>query len=315
MKRTVLVSTSTFGTEDPAPLSRLRRAGFRVKLNPHGRRLTPEESRELLRDADGVIAGTERLTADVLSAAPRLKVLSRCGAGLDNVDLEAARRLGIVVRNAPAAPREAVAELALALILAALRRIPQSDGRLRRGEWKPVMGNLLRGKTVGIVGMGGVGRRLVELLEPFDVRILAVESRPDRAYLRLSGVRLVSLPALLASSDVVSLHVTLDAATRGMIGARALRRMRPQAVLVNTARGELVDERALVEALRRGRLGGAALDVYAKEPYRGPLTRLPNVILTPHMGSYAREARVRMESDAVENLLDAFRTVDRGGRS
>jgi D-3-phosphoglycerate dehydrogenase / 2-oxoglutarate reductase len=305
----VLVSTTTFGLEDPAPLDRLRRLGFDVSLNPHGRRLKPEEAADLLKDVDGVIAGTEKLTAEVLRAAPRLKVISRCGGGLDNVDLAAAEAGGVRVYNTPEAPRQAVAELAMALILAALRRVPAADARLRAGVWKPEMGRLLFGKTLGIVGLGGVGRRVAEMAAPFRARVLAAEKFPDKAFVRRHKIRLVSFRALMKSADVVTLHVTLDAGTRRLVGREALALMKPGAVLVNTARGELVDSAALAEALKAGRLGGAGLDVFDTEPYEGPLRELPNVVLTPHMGSYATEARVAMEAAAVKNLLAGFKAA------
>ena len=211
--------------------------------------------------------------------------------------------------NTPEAPRQAVAELTMALILSALRRVPAADARLRAGLWKPEMGRLLFGKTVGVVGLGGVGRRMVEMVKPFQVRLLAVEKFPDRAFVRRHKVRLTSLPALLKAADVVTLHLTLDKDTRNLMDARTLGLMKPGAVLVNTARGELVDSAALADALREKRLGGAGLDVFDVEPYEGPLRELPNVVLTPHMGSYATEARVAMEAAAVKNLLAGFKAA------
>ncbi|MDX1502281.1 MAG: phosphoglycerate dehydrogenase [Thermoanaerobaculia bacterium] len=303
---TVLISTSSFGRHGGRALDRLEAAGWQVRTNPHGRRLERAETAALLAGADALIAGTERLDREILAGASRLRVISRCGGGLDNVDLEAARELGIVVASAPGPPARAVAELALAGILHLLREVGAADRNLRSGRWRKRMGRLLHRKTVGLVGFGRVGRRLAELLAPFEVELLVADPEPDRAAAERLGARYVELDELLARADVVSLHLPLTARTRHLIGASELASMRPGSVLVNTARGGLVDEEALAERLRDGALAGAYLDVFEREPYEGPLTGLSNVLLTPHVGSYAAESRERMEVEAVENLLLSF---------
>jgi D-3-phosphoglycerate dehydrogenase len=242
----------------------------------------------------------------VLVRAPRLKVISRCGTGLDNVDLEAAAELGIQVRNTPDAHVDAVAELSLVGMLSALRHLGAADRSIRGGEWKKPMGRLLRGKTVGLVGLGRVGRRLVELLAPFEVEVLASDPRRDESMATQLGVRYVELDELLERSDVVSLHLPYGADVRGLLSEERIARMKANAVLVNCARGGIVDEEALCEALRAGRLGGAYIDTFEREPYCGPLTELSNVTLSSHIGSYAIESRVRMEREAVANLLDCL---------
>ncbi len=275
-------------------------------MNPHGRVLEPEESKELLTGADGLIAGTERLDREVLSQAPRLRVIARVGAGVENVDLEAARELGIEVANTPEPPARAVAELALAGILASLRDLCAADRRLREGRWQKPMGRLLSGKTVGIVGTGRAGRMLVDLLAPFRCRLLAFDIAPDSEWAASSGVSYVSLEALLGSSDVVSLHVPLTDDTRGLLDRRRIESMQAGSILVNCARGGLVDEAALADNLRGGRLGGAYLDVFEAEPYTGPLTDLPNIVLSPHIGSYAAECRLEMEMQAAAAVIRAL---------
>jgi D-3-phosphoglycerate dehydrogenase len=305
MPARVLISTSSFGRSGRQPIELLERAGCEVVPNPHGRTLTADEARALLAGADGVIAGTETLTRDVLAAAPRLRVVSRCGTGLDSVDLAAARALGIAVLNTPDAHVDGVAELTLAGILAVLRRVPAADGGVRAGAWKKPMGRLLRGKTVGIVGLGRVGRALVALLQPFAVTVLACDPVEDAAFAAAHAVSYVPLDALLARADVVSLHAPGGAGA--LLDAAAFARMRRGAIVVNTARGGLVDEEALAAALADGRLGGAFLDVFAREPYQGPLAAAPNAVLTPHIGAYAEECRLRMETEAAENLLRGLR--------
>lgn len=302
----IVITTSSFGEHDAAPLERLRRAGHEVVLNPHRRKLTEDEAIALLADADAVLAGVEPLTRRVLAAAPRLRVVSRCGTGVDNVDLAAARERGIVVARTPDAPALGVAELTLALMLDALRGVARADRSVRAGGWERPMGRLLTGRAVGIVGLGHVGRHLARLLAPFDARILAHDPQQDDAFARAHRVSYVDLDTLLAQSDVVSLHLPLVPATRGLFDAKAFERMRAGSILVNTSRAEVLDEAALADALAKGRPAHAALDVFSVEPYAGPLARLPNVTLTSHLGSYAQEVRVRMEAEAADNLLDAL---------
>lgn len=302
---TVALSVSSFGAADPAPRALLEEAGAELVENPHGRKLSAAEVSELIAGADGLIAGTEPLTADVLDRAPRLRVISRVGVGLENVDLEAAQRRGIAVRNTPDAVTDPVAELTLGGILALLRQLAPMDAALRAGRWERRMGGLLRGRTVGIVGFGRIGRRVAELLEPFGVRLLVCDPAPATdAAARACGAEPVALGTLLAEAEIVTLHLPGVAAP--VIGAAEIAAMPTGAILVNAARGGLVDEDALLAALREERLAGAYLDTFAAEPYEGPLRELPSVLLTPHVGSYAREARVQMETEAARNLLEAL---------
>ena len=301
----ILISTSSFGRSGRQPLDLLEQSGCDIALNPHGRTLTSAEAQTLLAEKDGVIAGTEKLTRDVLASVPRLKVVSRCGTGLDSVDLAAAKELGIRVFNTPDAHVDGVAELTLAGILDVMRMISQSDRGIRSGEWKKPMGRLLRGKTVGIVGLGRVGKAVASLLQPFGVWLLAHDPREDQAFAVPHGVSYVGLDVLLQEADVVTVHA--PGAKGAILDAAALSRMKPSAIVVNTARGGLVDEDALADALEQGALAGAYLDVFAKEPYSGRLTALPNVLLTPHIGAYAVECRLRMENETATNLLRGLR--------
>jgi D-3-phosphoglycerate dehydrogenase / 2-oxoglutarate reductase len=308
----VLVSTSSFCEFDCTPLDRLRAQGFDVLLNPYGRRLRPEQSIELMRDVQGMIAGTELLDGTVLRKANGLRAISRCGVGTDNVDLATAKELGIQVLSTPGAPTEAVAELTLGLMIALARRVVQADRLVRSGRWKSLMGSLLEGKTLGVVGLGRIGKRLVQLVQPLRMQILAHEPFPDDAFVKQYQLRLVPLEELLAQADVVSLHVPLTVETRYLINRQTLSLMKPTAVLINTCRGDAVDEQALFDALQAHVLAGAALDVYSEEPYQGPLRESDNVILTAHMGSYAQEARIQMEIEAVDNLIEAMSSTASG---
>ncbi len=301
----ILISTSSFGRSGRQPLDLLEQTGCDVALNPHGRTLTSDEILALLAEKDGVIAGTEKLTRDVLAGVPRLKVVSRCGTALDSVDLAAAQELGIHVFNTPDAHVDGVAELTLAGILDVLRMVSQSDRAVRAGEWTKPMGRLLRGKTVGIIGLGRVGKAVASLLQPFGVWLLAHDPREDQAFAVLHGVSYVGLDVLLQEADVVTVHA--PGAQGAILDAAAIGRIKPGAVVVNTARGGLVDEEALADALEQGRLGGAYLDVFGEEPYSGRLAKLPNAVLTPHIGAYASECRLRMENEAATNLLRGLR--------
>ncbi|HTE53103.1 MAG TPA: phosphoglycerate dehydrogenase [Kofleriaceae bacterium] len=304
--RIVAISTSSFAGESSAPLDLLRERGFEVRMNPHGRQLTPDESSGFLADVVGLIAGTEKLSGDLLRANPALKCISRVGVGMDNVDHAAARELGIAVHNTPEAHVDAVAELTLAGLLGALRLVPDCHAGIRAGTWKKPMGRLLRGKTIGLVGFGRVGRAFARLLAPFECPMVAVDPERDPRAAASTGARYVEMGELLAVSDVVSLHLPYAASARHIIGAAELAAMRDDAVLVNTSRGGLVDEDALAAHLAAHPRALAYLDCFEQEPYKGPLRALPGCFMTAHIGSYAREARERMELEAATNLLRAL---------
>lgn len=302
---TIAISTSSFNVPASAALATLRADGFEIVANPHGRRLSEDEAIALLGPGVvGLIAGTEPLSRRVIGAARDLQVISRCGIGIDNVDLQAARERGIDVFNTPEAPSQAVAELAVGLALAALRRIAEADRALRQGVWKPLMGRLLGGREVGILGYGRIGRRVAALARAFGARVLVHDLREPE---RTPGIEFCTLDALLGSADLLTLHLASGPGTRHLINRERLARMKPGAVLVNTSRGDLVDEKALIEALESGRLAAAALDTFEAEPYSGALCRLPQVVLTAHMGSYAEESRAVMEEEAARNLLHGLR--------
>jgi D-3-phosphoglycerate dehydrogenase len=305
-KRKLLISTSSFGKLDERPLAMLAAAGFDYQLNPYGRKLTLEESADLMIGIDAIIAGTEKMDRELLSGLPRLKVISRVGTGMDAIDLRAAEELGIKVCNTPDAHVEAVAELTLAGILDVFRHISQAERAVRSGNWRKPMGRLLHGKLVGIIGLGRIGKALVKLLHPFDVTVLAYDLFQDADFARQHNVQYLPIEAILPEADVVSLHLSYSKDSHHFFNERLLNLMKPDAILVNCARGGLVDEDALLAQLQAGKLAGAYLDTFEKEPYDGPLTTAENVLLTPHIGSYAAECRLRMETEAVENLLAHF---------
>lgn len=296
----VFISTSSFGEFDAKPLKMLEAAGLEAQLNPHHRTLSKEESLSLCAEVEGLIAGTEVLDEEVLEKLKCLRVISRCGVGMDSIDLEAAKQRGIQVFSTPYGPTVAVAELTIALILSLLRHVPRMDREIRAGKFQKYMGNLLQGKSVGIIGLGKIGQRVAELLTALGAQTAYYdpaidETKPDCPRMTLDEI--------LAWSDIVTVHAS---GKETLLGNKELRKMRKGSWLVNCARGGIVDEAALCQLLKEGWLSGAALDVFEREPYEGPLSELDNVILTPHIGSYAQEARVEMEVQAVRNLLQGL---------
>lgn len=300
----LVISTSSFDTGNNPAIQRLQQQGMQIITNPHRRKLTEDEIIELLRGgATGLIAGIEPLTGRVFQSAPHLKVISRCGAGLDSVDLEAARQHGITVLNTPEAPAQAVAELTMGLILTVLRQIGQIDQAVRTGEWPRTQGRLLAAQTIGIIGLGHIGRRVARLCQAFEAPVIAHDPFASEVP---SGITLLPLEQLLATADIITLHLPYSPATHHLLNAQAFAAMKPEAIVINAARGGLVDETALLAALQAGKVSAAALDVFEQEPYHGPLIECGNAILTSHVGSLARESRQRMEIEAAENLLQGL---------
>jgi len=252
------------------------------------------------------IRSSTRFTENVFRQSPALRLLSLWGTGTDNVDLIAAARHGVTVTNTPGVSAFSIAEHALSLMLAVARRIPRVDSEVRRGCWPRGQGVQLHGKTLGIIGLGAVGRQLARLGAGIGMRVIAWTMHPDPSL----GFELVPLDELLSSSDVISMHLRLSEETRGFIGKGQLEKMRSSAILINTARGAILDEQALIEALASGRIAGAGLDVFEVEPLPAghPFTRMENVVLTPHSAGVnpeALEAGLQLSIENVSNFLNA----------
>ena len=305
----ILVTATSYGQHDAGLKSELEAAVGRVTYNETGRPLSSSQLAALLPGVDGHIAGLDTIDAAALAAADGLRVVARYGVGVDNVDLAAAAARGIVVTNTPGANARSVAELTVALLLLLARPVLRAAAETRAGGWPRLPGLSLAGKTVGLVGFGAIGRQTARLLAGFDCRLLAYDPLLNEATAAALGVRAAALDELLAASDFVSLHAPVTPATRGMVDAAFLAGMKPGAVLLNTARGELVDEAALLGALTSGRLRGAALDAFAAEPPGGdnPLLALPNVIATPHMGAHTDGATTAMGRMALADCLAVLR--------
>lgn len=298
-----LISPERFGQIDPLPVTMLEEAGVECVFNPYGRILIESDMKELISGCDSVIGGAEPITAAVMECAPELRFISRCSVGLDSVDLLEARKRGIPVSYVPGANAQAVTELTVSHVLTLLRGVKEADSSLRAGKWIRVMGRSLEELTVGIIGIGRIGRRVARHLSAFGAKIIANDLKPDTAFGEELGIEWVEKERLFKEADVVCLHVPVTPLSRYVVNRESMATMKPDAILINTARGGLVDEAALAEALRAGKLGGAALDVFEREPYDGELTGIENCILTCHMGASSRSSRLRMEIQAAENLI------------
>ncbi len=296
----VLITTSSFGKAASQPLD-ICKEKCEVILNPYGRKLTIGEFLALSEEVDGVIAGVEQITRDTLKQRPNLKVISRCGVGMDNVDLDACREMGIQVFNTPNAPVDSVAELVVTVILDLLKNVSDMSRDLKSGKWNKMSGSMLKDKRIGIIGMGRIGQRVACLLSAFQVEIAYADiEKKDNEY------KYMEKTELLEWADIISLHTSNCAEGEYIIGADDIGHMKKSAYLINTSRGKFVDERALYTALKEQRLQGAALDVFTKEPYDGELCTLDNIILTPHISSSAKESRAIMELEAVCNLFEGL---------
>jgi len=296
----------------PAGIQLLEEAGVEVLQLPPG-----SDGSALMEEVPGADAlitrGGIRVTREIMAASTRLRVVGVHGVGCDHVDLQAAKELGKVVLNTPSALTETVAEMTLALMLALTRRVVSADRAVRAGEWTRKYGDLigseLMGKTVGIIGLGRIGAAVASRLTPFRVELLyhdVIERSELEAEL---GIRRVELDALLGESDIITLHTPLTPGTHVLISKREFKLMRAGVYLVNTSRGKVIDQRALVEALETGKVAGAALDVFEEEPLdpADPLASMGNVILTPHLGASSREAMRRMAVQVAEGVVEVLR--------
>ncbi|GHG02922.1 MULTISPECIES: NAD(P)-dependent oxidoreductase [Amycolatopsis] len=301
----VLITTDYLRPGDDVDLF-LRERGLETRHLPLAGRRDPGELATALAGIDAALVANEPLTADVLARAPRLRVIVRTGVGYDSVDVGAAARLGISVSNLPGVNANAVAEYTIGLLLAGARRLVQSASGVAQGNWPREDGRELRGSTLGLIGHGASARAVVPLARAFGMDVVCTTNVPAR--LREPGVRFTGLTELLSTSDYVSVHTALTERTRGLLGKAAFERMKPTALLVNTARGAIVDEDALVAAVRAGEIAGAALDVVADEPLSAgsPLRGVPGIVVYSHLAGQTAEARAAAGLRGAEELVAAL---------
>lgn len=304
---TVLVTARSFGKNDPLPVKVLEQNGCTVVRSESDRPLQSAELVSLIAGADALIAGNDQVNAAVIEAGKKLKVISRYGVGVDNIDLDAASAKGIPVTNTPGTNEHSVADLVFGLMLSVARQIPEVSGLVYAGGWDRRLGTEVWGKTLGIIGFGKIGKGVAHRARGFNMKVLVNDVYVDEAMEKVHEVTFVSREDLISQADFLTLHAPSTPETKNMIGAEQFKMMKPGTIIVNTARGGLIDEKALAEAIRDGMIAGAALDVLEHEPPKSrELLELKNVLVTSHIGGYTAEAVNAMSMLAAENVVKAL---------
>ncbi len=299
----VLITCPPFGKFSEAA-ELLMQAGCDIVKSPYPH---PSRERQLVRiigEIEAAIVGMDEVTAKVIKAARKLKVIARYGVGIDTIDVETATKQGVIVTNVVGANENAVADLVFGLILCLARKICRADMSVKQGKWETIMGIEIWQKTLGVIGTGKIGRRVIKRGHGFDMNILAYDISPDPVLADKFGVQYVSLEDLLRDSDFISVHVPLTSETTGLMGEKQINSMKKSAYLINTARGKIVDEKALFIALKGKKIAGAALDVFSQEPPGDTdLLALDNILTMPHMAAHTEEAIRKMDLICVENVI------------
>jgi D-3-phosphoglycerate dehydrogenase len=299
-----LITTVPFGDKNRLPLELLENAGIDYLINPLNKKLTEDQLAEMVSDFDVIIAGTELISDKVMARAPNLKLISRVGVGLDGVDLMAAKKRGIQVAYTPDAPAPAVAELALGMMLTLLRSVHVSNAQMHENKWQRIFGRRLAEVTVGIIGVGRIGTRVLRRTKAFGTpKILVNDVMPNYELNREFKLDWVTKEQIYQEADLISLHLPLTRLTKNMIRREQLLSMKPDAIIINTARGGIINEADLHDVMMAGHLSGAAIDVFEHEPYSGPLSQIERCLLTAHMGSMSVDCRTRMEIEATEEAV------------
>ena len=304
----IFVALATYAEYGDAPLKLLKESGFPYILNTLGKRLSRDEIIDLGRDSEGVIAGVEPYDDYVLDRLPYLRCISRCGIGIDNISVETARKKGIKIFNTPDVVIQPVAELTIAMIFDLLRKLSFHTMLLKSKTWKKSGGHLLAGKKVGVLGLGRIGKKVAEILLKLDAEVYGTDIVPDGRWAEKTGIKIVPLDELLRLSDIITVHVSINKNNGPIFGEKEISAMKKGSFLINTARGQVVDESALYNALKKKHLEGAALDVFPEEPYLGKLCELENIVMTPHIATLTEESRAQMEIEATLNIINYFKS-------
>jgi len=303
----ILITPRSFASTSDKPNNLLTEKGYEIIRNNTGRPFTNKEMLNMISDICGIIIGIDDFNANIIDHAKKLKVISKYGVGLDNIDLESACKNNIVVTNTPHANSDAVADLAFALMLSLARRIPEADKKTKDGKWEKIIGNSVWEKTLGIIGLGKIGKQIVKRAKGFNMKILVYDINKDKEFAVNHDVNYVSKKYLLKESDFISLHVPLNEKTRGLIGEDEFKLMKRSGFLINTSRGGLIEEDSLYKALKEEKIKGAGLDAYINEPPESSqLKELKNIIMTSHNGAYTEEAIEKMGVQAARNLISVL---------
>lgn len=301
----VVITTPTFAKFSDEPIEILSSANCEI-ITVSG---APDpELKKIIRDADAIIVGLEKITAEIINTAQKLKIIAKHGVGVDNIDINAAKACRVIITNCPGANADAVADHTLGLMIAVSRQTVTADSQVRAGNWPKLFGIELTKKTFGVIGIGAVGKSFILRLSGFDPVILGYDMFIDNDFCSSHDINVTNIDDIVAKSDFISIHVPLTHDTYGLISRSRLQAMKSTAILINTARGGIVDEKALVEALQNGWIAGAALDVFEEEPLpiESPLRNAPNLVLTPHIGGYTREALTRTSIMAAKSVVDVL---------
>lgn len=303
----ILIAPSSYGKLSDEPIQRIVDEGFQPVVNPFGRKLTKSETLSLAKDCVGAIAGLEDYDKEVIDSLPELKVISRVGVGMDSIDIDYATSKHVRVLNTPDGPTKAVAEMALGLVMTSLRKISEANYNFKSGNWKKSTGFLLEGKQIGILGLGRIGKSTAKIFRSLGNEVFAYDLFPDVNWCEKNKVQILSFDELLTTSDILILHLSQEVSGEAVLGKSQLDLLKDESFLINLSRGGIVDEDALINCLNGGKFRGVALDVFSKEPYEGPLTSYDRVTVTPHLGSYATEGKIKMEVQAADNLIKALK--------
>lgn len=299
----ILITTVPFAERNLLPFEILKDLEVELLINPLNRKLKEKELAKMVSDVDVIIAGTEPITEFVMSKAPKLKLISRVGIGLDSVDLIAAEKRNIKVTYTPDAPAPAVAEMTIGLIITLLRSLQLSNLQMHKGDWNRYFGKRIANTTIGVIGLGRIGSRILTRLAVFGTpRLLVNDIAPSQELDRKFKLEWVDKETIYREADIISLHIPLTKFTKNMITKKQLEIMKPDASIINTSRGGIVNESDLFDVMKNNHLSGAAIDVFENEPYSGPLGEIDRCILTSHMGSMSIDCRTRMEVEATEEV-------------
>ena len=306
MKPVILCTSPTFGKYNGKAVKMLEDKGYEIVYIPQDEAHDTVKLKGYVHDAVAWIVGYSKISREVLESATSLKIATKHGTGTDNFDLQAAREKGVVITNTPGLNANAVADLAFALMLSLARKVPVADGKVRNGFWGPLMGTELQGKTLGVIGLGDIGKGLIKRAKGFEMDFVGFDPVRDEEFAKKQRVKVCKdYREVLAISDYISLHVPLNEKTAQMLGRSEFKIMKTSACVINTSRGGVIDERALIAALRNEEIAGAGLDVFAEEPpgADNELLKMKNVVLAPHMGAYTEEAMAAISAVCAENIL------------
>jgi D-3-phosphoglycerate dehydrogenase / 2-oxoglutarate reductase len=300
----VLITTLPFGDKNRLPLDLLEKESIEYLINPLNKKLTEDELADMVTDYDVIIAGTEPITQKVMGSASNLKMISRVGIGLDSVDLLEAEKRGVIVSYTPDAPAPAVSELTIGLMLTLLRSVQVSNMEMHNGKWNRFFGRRVSEITIGIIGVGRIGTGVIRNLKGFgSPKILVNDILPKYSLDQDFNIEWVDQDEIYQQADIVTIHTPLTAQTKNMVKKEQLLSMKEDAIIINTARGGIINEQDLYEVMQSGHLSGAAIDVFDFEPYYGKLCEIKRCILTAHMGSMSVDCRTRMEIEATEEAV------------